>query len=89
LFINGVSLAEDKISSQKTSDECVYTAFLSTVDFFLNEQANLEEGDELGQVQSMLSGGLVDDECPLLPAVDGLPERKVGLWNADLLSPSK
>lgn len=78
MFINGVSLSEDNISSQKTSDECVCNAFLSTVDFFLDEQGNLVECDELGQVQSMLFGSLVDDEGALFPAVEGLLERKAG-----------
>lgn len=41
--------------------------------FFLDEQGNLVERDELGQVESMLFGGLVDDEGALLPAVNGLP----------------
>lgn len=73
MFINGVSLPEDDISPQKTGDECVCNAFLSTVYFFLDEQGNLVERDELGQVESMLFSGLVDDEGALLPAVNGLP----------------
>ena len=48
------------------------------MDFFLDEQGNLVECDELGQVQSMLFGSLVDDEGALFPAVEGLLERKAG-----------
>ena len=48
LFVDGVSLAEYKVSSEKSSYERVSLALLPAVGFFLDEQECLVQSNELG-----------------------------------------